>query len=101
MNSAIGAVEDRYAHPPKASLTQGDPAPSNGCDPQTLFTGGTFDRIQRQVFNQNCALSGCHDSQSQAGDLLLETGAAPQGKNGGGPGESNPPTAPFSTIHRF
>ncbi|HSQ00770.1 MAG TPA: hypothetical protein VL049_26395, partial [Candidatus Dormibacteraeota bacterium] len=53
-----------------------DPAPSNGCDPQTLFTGGTFDRIQRQVFNQNCALSGCHDSQSQAGDLLLETGAA-------------------------
>ena len=26
---AIAAVEDRYAHPPKASLTQGDPAPSN------------------------------------------------------------------------
>lgn len=52
-----------------------DPAPLNGCDPQTLFTG-TFDRIQRQVFNQNCALSGCHDSQSQSGDLLLETGAS-------------------------
>jgi len=37
---------------------------------------GTFDRIQRQVFNQNCALSGCHDSQSRAGDLLLEDTAA-------------------------
>jgi len=26
---AIATVEDRYAHPPKASLTQGDPAPTN------------------------------------------------------------------------
>lgn len=52
-----------------------NPAPVGGCDPQTLFSG-TFDRIQRQVFNQSCALSGCHDSQSQTGDLLLETGAA-------------------------
>ena len=26
---AIAAVHDRYAHPPRASLTQGDPAPSN------------------------------------------------------------------------
>ncbi len=51
------------------------PAPVGGCDPQTLFAG-TFDRIQRQIFNQSCALSGCHDSQSQAGDLLLEIGAA-------------------------
>lgn len=53
-----------------------DPAPANGCDPTTLFPTGTFERIQRQVFNQSCALSGCHDSQSQAGNLLLETGAA-------------------------
>jgi hypothetical protein len=52
-----------------------EPAPLNGCDPQALFSG-TFDRIQRQVFNQNCAVSGCHDSQSQSGNLLLETGAA-------------------------
>jgi hypothetical protein len=52
-----------------------DPAPANGCDPQTLFNS-TFDRIQRQVLNQNCALSGCHDSQTTAGGLLLETGAA-------------------------
>ena len=58
---------------------QCDPNPAvNGCDPQTLFPGGTFDRIQKQVFNQNCAVSGCHDSQSylQAGALLLETGAS-------------------------
>src|SRR5260221_5058583 len=42
-----------------------EPAPAllGGCDPQTLFTS-TFDRIQKQIFNQNCALSGCHDSQS-------------------------------------
>jgi len=47
----------------------------NGCDPTLLFAG-TFDRIQRQIFNQSCALSGCHDSESQAGALLLETGAS-------------------------
>lgn len=51
------------------------PAPTNGCDPQTLFTG-TLDRVQRQIFTQSCALSSCHDSQSKAGELLLETGAA-------------------------
>jgi hypothetical protein len=50
------------------------PAP-NGCEPTDLFAS-TFDRIQRQVFNQSCALSGCHDSQTQSGDLLLEVGAA-------------------------
>ncbi len=47
----------------------------NACDPQILYDD-TFDRIQRQIFNQNCALSGCHDSQSQAGNMLLETGAS-------------------------
>jgi len=52
-----------------------DPAPVNGCDPQTLFAS-TFDRMQKQIFNQSCALSGCHDSSQQAGSLLLETGAA-------------------------
>lgn len=45
------------------------------CDPQALFAG-TFDRIQRQVFSRSCALSGCHDSQSQAGGMLLEAGSA-------------------------
>jgi hypothetical protein len=42
------------------------------CDPGVLFAG-TFDRIQRQIFNQRCALSGCHDSQSQTGNMLLES----------------------------
>jgi hypothetical protein len=48
---------------------------SGGCDPQVLFTG-TFDRIQRQVFNQSCAVSGCHDSQALAGGMTLEEGTA-------------------------
>jgi hypothetical protein len=52
-----------------------EPAATNGCDPQTLFNG-TFDRIQRQIFTQSCALGSCHDSQTQAGGLLLETGAS-------------------------
>lgn len=52
-------------------LLRCDPSPS-GCDPQTIFTG-TYDRMQRQIFNASCALSGCHDSQTQAGGMLLET----------------------------
>jgi hypothetical protein len=62
-----------YTDVDKITLTC-DPSPS-GCDPQVLF-GGTFDRIQKQIFNQSCALSSCHDSQSQQADLLLETGAS-------------------------
>ncbi len=50
------------------------PAPAS-CDPLTLFTG-TFDRIQKQVFNASCALSSCHDSQTQSANLLLEVGAS-------------------------
>ncbi|MBI5506679.1 MAG: hypothetical protein HY899_17970 [Deltaproteobacteria bacterium] len=37
---------------------------------------GTFDRIRRQVFVQSCALSGCHDSESHSGDLVLLANAA-------------------------
>jgi len=51
-----------------------DPAP-DGCGARTLFDG-TFDRIQKQIFNQSCAVSGCHDSQSRQGGLLLESGAS-------------------------
>jgi hypothetical protein len=51
-----------------------DPSPL-GCDPQ-VFWDSTFERVQKQIFNQSCALSSCHDSQSQAGSLLLETGAS-------------------------
>jgi len=54
-----------------------DPQFPSGCDPQVLFTG-TFDRMQRQIFSQTCAVSGCHDSESfiASGVLLLEEGAA-------------------------
>jgi hypothetical protein len=54
------------------------PAPktSNGCDPRTFFSG-TYDRIQRQIFNQSCATATCHDSQTKAANLLLESGAFP------------------------
>jgi hypothetical protein len=52
-----------------------EPATVDGCDPQALFTG-TFDRIQRQIFNHSCAVASCHDSESQSGGLLLETGAS-------------------------
>lgn len=51
-----------------------DPSPL-GCDPQ-VFWDSTFERVQKQIFNQSCALSSCHDSESQAGELLLETGAS-------------------------
>ncbi len=52
--------------------------PVGGCDPGTLFTG-TYDRVQRQIFNQSCAVSGCHDSNSfsDSGNLLLEASAFP------------------------
>lgn len=71
---AAGAIPDTdtlkiYCMP---ALPPGD---DHICDPQLLF-GSTFDRIQRQIFNQSCAVSSCHDSQSQTGGLLLETGAA-------------------------
>jgi hypothetical protein len=48
---------------------------AESCDPNALFDG-TFDRIQKQIFNTSCALSACHDSQSQQAGLLLEVGAS-------------------------
>lgn len=51
-----------------------EPAPA-GCSARAFFTS-TFDRIQSQVFDQSCAVGGCHDSQSTQADLLLERGAA-------------------------
>lgn len=48
---------------------------AGGCDPQTFFTG-TFGRIQQQIFTPTCATAVCHDSQSTAAGLLLETGAS-------------------------
>jgi len=48
-----------------------------GCDAYHLF-GGTFDRIQKQVFNTSCAVATCHDSESYmlSANLLLESGAS-------------------------
>jgi hypothetical protein len=63
-----------------------DPSPA-GCDPMAFYTSA-FDRIQRQIFNQSCAVSGCHDSQSfaESGNLLLEQGAAYTNLLGNPPG---------------
>ena len=46
-----------------------------GCSARAFFTS-TFDRIQTQIFDQSCAVSGCHDSQTTQADLLLERGAS-------------------------
>ena len=43
--------------------------------PADLYRG-TFDRIRYQIFAQSCALSGCHDSESATGNLILLPGAA-------------------------
>ena len=51
-----------------------DPAPA-GCSPRAFYDG-TFDRIQRQIFDQSCAVSGCHDSQTHQANMILETGAS-------------------------
>jgi hypothetical protein len=37
---------------------------------------GTYDRIQRQIFNQRCAISACHDSQTQQAGMNLEIGSS-------------------------
>lgn len=51
-----------------------DPAPI-GCQPRAFFSS-TFDRVQTQIFDHSCALSGCHDSQTVRAELLLERGAS-------------------------
>jgi hypothetical protein len=51
-----------------------DPAPT-GCDPSTFYDG-TFDRIQKQIFTQRCAISPCHDSQSHQANMTLEAGSS-------------------------
>jgi len=44
-------------------------------EPRDLYEG-TFDRIRQQVFAQSCATSGCHDSESSQGNLVLLPNAA-------------------------
>ena len=55
-----------------------DTPPQILCDAQQLFDSA-YDRVQRQIFNQSCAVSGCHDSNSfmDSGNLLLESSAFP------------------------
>jgi len=48
---------------------------ANGCEPQTFFTS-TFARVQQQIFTPTCATAACHDSQTIAANLLLDTGAS-------------------------
>ncbi|MFM8410075.1 MAG: hypothetical protein ACKOCT_07340, partial [Alphaproteobacteria bacterium] len=67
--SGIGRIEDSDVL--RLSCA---PAPDS-CIPTTLFEG-TFDRIQAQVFDRSCAISGCHDSQTRMAGLLLEVGAS-------------------------
>jgi len=43
--------------------------------PTDLYSG-TFDRIRTQVFAQSCAVSACHDSEGNAGALILLSGFA-------------------------
>ncbi len=43
--------------------------------PMDLYAG-TFDRIRSQVFAQSCAVAECHDSEANAGGLVLLPGAA-------------------------
>jgi hypothetical protein len=62
----------QYKDTDKLKLTCDPPVP---CDPGVIF-GGTFDRIQKQIFNQSCALSGCHDSQTHQRNMVLEEGSS-------------------------
>lgn len=64
-----------YRDRDKLTLTCVPSDAANGCDPQTFYSS-TFDRVQRQILDQTCATATCHDSQSIAGGLLLETGAS-------------------------
>lgn len=68
---------DLVCDPPPCELPDCMP-PMSGCDPGVLFDS-TYDRVQRQIFNQSCAVSGCHDSNSyvNSGNLLLEASAFP------------------------
>jgi hypothetical protein len=59
--------------PPPPARTGPSTAP---CDPQVIFPSGTFERIQRQIFNPNCAVSGCHVSNGDAGGQILEAGTS-------------------------
>jgi len=39
-------------------------------------SAASFDAIQQTIFNAHCLSAGCHNSSDQAGNLVLESGAA-------------------------
>ena len=53
----------------KSSPTE--PGPSDTPDPNS-----TFSRVQAEIFTPSCALSACHDSQTQQQQQVLEPGRA-------------------------
>ncbi|MEO6027570.1 MAG: hypothetical protein ABIR79_11945 [Candidatus Binatia bacterium] len=73
-----------------------DPAPA-GCDPRSFFTS-TFARIQTQIFDQSCALGGCHDSQTVQAELLLERGASYDNLIGKTPTNADAATAGWQRV---
>lgn len=48
-----------------------DPDPDPGPDPTPPKTGYTF--IQEEIFNQSCAIGGCHDSGTQQNGVNLSS----------------------------
>ena len=97
MTTISGLIQGKIYRDVDRMKLRCDPAPA-GCSPQALFTG-TFDRIQRQIFNQSCAVSGCHDSQSRTGDLLLESGAAYTNVVDVTPANANAAAAGWKRVH--
>src|SRR5262249_58653348 len=77
----LSRAENKKKTPKRLSLGWPPPVP---CAPRVIFgdpatgdpSGGTFKRIQKQIFNQSCALSGCHDSQTNQNNMTLEAGSA-------------------------
>lgn len=47
-----------------------------GDGPPPVASGGAFDNIQTQIFNQHCLSAGCHNAQNVAGGLNLTTGVS-------------------------
>lgn len=97
MVTLSGLIDGRVYRDADRLKLRCDPAPE-GCSPRAFFTG-TFDRIQRQIFNESCAVSGCHDSQTRMGDLLLEPGAAYTNLVNVTPNNGNAAAAGWKRVH--
>lgn len=47
-----------------------------GDGPPPAATGGAYDVIQQEIFNQHCLSAGCHNGTAQAGGLNLTAGVS-------------------------